>query len=80
MTTQNITLALPKTVLRRVKLLAAKRQVSVSALLTQALEDLVTQDEGYARAKARHLAHLRQAPDLGTDGDVRWGRESLHER
>ena len=41
METQNITLALPKDVLLKVKLLAVKRNTSVSGLLTQTLERLV---------------------------------------
>ena len=41
METQNVTLSIPKETLLKVKLLAVKRQTSVSGLLTQALERLV---------------------------------------
>lgn len=41
METQNVTLSLPKEVLLKVKLIAVKRQTSVSRLLTQILENIV---------------------------------------
>ena len=46
METQNITLTLPKTVLRRVKILAAPKHTSVSSLLTETLEALIAQETG----------------------------------
>jgi hypothetical protein len=78
--TQNITLALPKRVLRRAKLLAAKRRTSVSQLMTQALENLVNQEEGYAQARIHHLSWLEEAVSLGTEGKVQVTRDALHER
>jgi hypothetical protein len=78
--TQNITLALPRKVLRQIKTIAAKRHTSVSRLLTEQLEVMVANEQGYAQARARHLALLEQAPDLGTGGRQRVKREALHER
>lgn len=80
MRTQNITLSLPQEILRKVKLIAVQKQTSVSSLLTRMLEDLVSREEGYARARERHLALLARDRDLGTGGRARWGREDLHER
>lgn len=78
--TQNITLSLPKEILHKVKLIAVQRQTSVSRLLASVLEDLVFREEGYARARERHLDLLRRGVDLGTNGRVGWQREELHER
>ncbi|HLA78100.1 MAG TPA: hypothetical protein VJU18_11025 [Vicinamibacteria bacterium] len=50
---RNVTLALPKTLLHQVKVLAAERHTSVSRLLITALEDVVGREEGYARARRR---------------------------
>ena len=61
-------------------MIAAKRQVSVSRLLTEQLETLIAREKGYARARARHLALLAHAPDLGTRGKAAVRREALHER
>jgi hypothetical protein len=67
---QNITLSIPKDTLLKVKLLAVKRQTSVSGLLTETLETLVQQ----------HLQWLEQGVDLGTNGHILTGRDELHER
>ena len=78
--TQNITLALPKAVLRRAKIVAAQRHISLSRLLTEALDELVQRESGYAQARRRQEALLRQGLDLGTQGQPAAKRESLHER
>jgi len=80
METQNITLSLPKDVLLKVKLIAVKRQTSVSGLLTQTLENLVRQEEVYGHSRLRHLQWLEQGIDLGTGGQVTTTRDELHER
>lgn len=80
METQNITLSLPKEILLKVKLLAVKRQTSVSGLLTQTLEKLVEQEEAYTHARRRHLQWLEKGADLGTGGQITTSREELHER
>jgi hypothetical protein len=77
---QNITLSLPKEVLRRVKHLAIEEGTSVSGLLARLLEDLVRRDESFSRARRHHLALLDKGLDLGTNGRIGWRREDLHER
>ena len=80
METRNITLTMPKDVLLKVKLLAVKRQTSVSGLLTQTIERLVQQEDAYTHARQRHLQWLEQGADLGTNGRVLAERDELHER
>jgi hypothetical protein len=80
METQNITLAIPKELLLKVKLLAVRRRTSVSGLLTQTLERLVQQDDAYVLARRRHLDQLDQGLDLGTGGQILIRRDELHER
>ena len=80
METRNITLTMPKDVLLKVKLLAVKRQTSVSGLLTQTLERLVQQEDAYMHARQRHLQWLEQGADLGTNGQILTTRDELHER
>jgi hypothetical protein len=77
---QNITLAVPKPVLRKVKILAVERQTSVSALLTSLLEEIVGREDAYAAARERALARLTRPVNLGTRGQTTWTRDSLHER
>lgn len=78
--TQNVTLALPKGVLTRVKILAAGRGTSISALLTGLLEKAVDDDDAFARARQRGLAALDRPVDLGTRGRRPASRDELHER
>lgn len=80
MKTQNITLSIPKDVLQKVKIIAAKGNTSVSALLTDVLEELVARDEGYRSAYQNHSRLLEQGLDLGTNGITNWSREELHAR
>jgi predicted transcriptional regulator len=75
---QNITLSLPKDVLQKVKFLAARQETSVSGLLTRALEEIVSREEGYEAARRSHLAQLETGLDLGTRGARPWIREELH--
>jgi predicted transcriptional regulator len=77
---QNITLSVPKDVLHKVKLIAVQRQTSVSAMLTQTLEQIVEREETYALASRRHLEWLNRGADLGTAGQAPAGRGELHER
>ena len=80
METQNITLSLPKDILLKVKVIAVQRQMSVSGLLTKALETLVEQEDAYINAQRRHLQWLEEGSDLGTAGQILTQRDELHER
>ena len=78
--TQNITLALPKWLLRKVKHLAVEREKSVSRLLAETLEELVTRDDARAEARRQALYDLEHPRDFGTFGKITWTRDELHER
>ena len=77
---QNITLSIRKDILQKVKILAVKQGTSVSALMTNLLEDIVALDEGYLTAKQKYSLLLQQDIDLGTSGVVDWSRDELHTR
>jgi len=78
--TQNVTLSLPRRLLKRVKRLAADRETSVSALMTQALSRLADEPQRFSAAQRRSLAAMRGARSLGTVGRRTWTRAALHER
>lgn len=80
METQHITLSIPKETLLKVKLLAVRRETSVSRLMTQTLEKLVQQEDAYVHARQRHLQWLECGADLGTGGRITVARDELHER
>lgn len=77
---QNVTLSVPKDILRKAKIIAIERNTSLSGLLTRLLIDVVTDEDRYDRAKRYHLALLADPPDLGTGGSISWTRDELHER
>lgn len=78
--TQNITLSLPRKLLKQAKRVAADRETSVSALMAEALGRLADEDRRYSSARKQGLAALRSARSLGTQGRRRWSRDELHER
>lgn len=78
--TRNLTLHLPERLLKRMKVLAATRETSVSAIVREMMEDLVEREDAYHQAMTRHIAMMRNAKDRGTAGTFTWTRDSLHER
>jgi len=73
---QNLTVQLDAEVIRRAKVLAARRGTSVSGLVAQQLEKLTAADERYQRARESALRMLEQARDRG---GRQWTRDELYE-
>jgi hypothetical protein len=76
--TTNITLKIRESLARDAKILAAKRGSSLSRLVAEYLEQLVSEDQVYAAAKRRALRRLKRGYDLGVD--TSGGRAALHDR
>jgi hypothetical protein len=76
----NVTLSLAESLLRRFRVFAASRNQSMSSLMTLAIRDLIKEDAQSQKAKRRFLERIRNAPDRGTKGKIRWTRDELHER
>jgi hypothetical protein len=79
-TTQNVTLSLPRALLKRAKRLAADRDTSLSALLSDALARMTDEDRRFSAARRRAMAAMKSAGSLGTQGRPAWTRDQLHER
>jgi hypothetical protein len=62
---QNVTLKLPQETIRGAKVIAAKRGMSISALLAAKIEELVGEDARYQAARRRALEWLTQGWHLG---------------
>jgi len=77
---KNVTLSLPEPLLRRFRVYAASRDQSMTGLMAEAIRSLMEREEQTARAKERFLNRVRNAPDLGTGGVIRWSRDEMHER
>ncbi|HWB17662.1 MAG TPA: hypothetical protein VG538_14735 [Vicinamibacterales bacterium] len=76
--TQDITVRLNRRTLRKAKVLAAKRNTSISGLLAEQIEVLVGEDDAYERAKRQALALLDQGFHLGCR--IASTRDDCHER
>ncbi len=77
---RNVTLSLPEPLLRKAKVVAAKKEKSLSELLREALEEKVREHTGYKRAMERQRKLLEKGLDLGTEGNIVISREDLHAR
>ena len=75
---QNVTISLDRRTIRKAKILAARRETSISGLLARQIEILVGDEEAYERAERQALALLDQGFHLG--GGARVSRDELHER
>lgn len=73
----NLTLQLDEEVIRRARIVAAKRGTSVSALVARELDDLVDRDARYEDAWQRARKLLAGA---SARGGRSWRRDELHER
>ncbi len=69
MTTQNLTRKLPAETIRRAKVVSADRGTSISALVTQKIEEIVGEDAAYRAARRRAAEWLAHGWHLGGD---RW--------
>lgn len=73
----NLTLQMDAEVIRRARIVAARRGTSVSALAAARLRELVDEDERQELARARAEEILKGATDRGSR---RWTRDELHDR
>ncbi|MGD9159836.1 MAG: DUF6364 family protein [Desulfobacteraceae bacterium] len=75
---QNITLSIDKEILKKSKILAAKKEMSVSKMLGDILKELTEKDDEYLAAKKKAVKNLENGFHLG--GEKTWCREDLYER
>jgi hypothetical protein len=77
MSKTNLTISVDKGLLRSIKIIAAQRDTSVTALLTEMMEARAKQDDDYERAKKRAIARMNKGWDLHFTPVP---RDELHER
>lgn len=77
---QNVTLSLPRVLLKKAKVVAAQKEKSLTELVREALEERVNQDSRYKKARQRHTRILKAGFNLGTKGRYRVLRDELHAR
>jgi hypothetical protein len=77
---QNVTLALPASLLREVEQLAADNQVSLSRFVARVLEERTRAARAYPAARERQRKLLKEGLPLGSERSIDWDRDQLHER
>ena len=77
---QNVTISMPKPLLKKAKILAATLDKSLSELLRETLEQRVRESDGYNKPKSRQLKLLKTGYNLGTKGKVNLKRDELYDR
>ena len=77
---QNVTLSLPKSLLRKAKAVAAEEDKSLSEFIRESLHEKIEKDTGYKEAMERQIKLMKKGFDLGTKGHITWTREELYER
>lgn len=74
---QNVTISVSRQLLKKARILAARRETSISGLLAQQIEFLVGDEEEYERAERQARAFLETGFHMG---GVIATRDELHER
>ncbi len=77
---QNVTLSIPRPLLKQAKIIAASQDKSLSQLMRESLEEKVREEADYNIARKRQLRLLKKGLDLGTGGQVKTSRDELHVR
>ena len=75
-----LALSLPDRLVHEVRRLAVDEGVSLSRYVGRLLEERLGSVGRYRSARDRQLQVLHDGLPLGTDGQARWSRESVHER
>ena len=76
---RNLTVKLDEATIRKAKVVAAKRDTSVSRLVADEIDRLVRDDDAYEQARVEALADLESGFDLGSEGRLP-PREAAYDR
>lgn len=75
---QNVTLSIEKEIIKKGRVVAARKDTSISKMLSELLNDLVENDDRYEAAKRSAFQFLQKGAHLG--GKITWKRENLYAR
>jgi hypothetical protein len=75
---RNLTLSIDKDLIKKGKVVAARKESSLSKMLAELLKDMVENDDRYEAAKRSAFQLLKKGLHLG--GKITWKREDLYER
>jgi len=76
---QNVTLSLPKAVLKKAKMLALKEGKSLSELIIEAIEERISKNTEYREAMETEIRRMKKGLRLGTGGRMPCARKDMYE-
>jgi hypothetical protein len=76
---QNITLSLDRDLLKKIKIVASKKEMSISQLVREQFKRLILEDDGFHRLKKKAFKNLDKGLKLG-GGPYYNSREEIHAR
>jgi hypothetical protein len=77
---RNVTLSLPTPLLKKFKVIAAKRNVSMSSLMEVAISKMILDDDDYDMRAKRAIERMRNSPGRGVGDNITWTREEIYDR
>ncbi len=77
---RNLTINLPEPLIRRLRVCAAARNQSITAVVKEAVERPLVEDRARGAAASRLIRRLQNAPDRGVGGKISWTRNELYDR
>ena len=77
---QNITLSLPREILKKGKMLATQKGISLNELVRELLQKTAENEEGYRTSADRQIKRMKEGIPLGTRGKISWQRDELYQR
>jgi hypothetical protein len=77
---QNITLSLPREILKKGKMVAAQKGISLNELVRELLQMTAENEEEYHTSAERQIRRMGEGIELGTKGKISWKRDQLYQR
>ena len=75
---RNLTVNLPEELIHQIRIHAAHRNQSMTAVVRDALERAVSNEDEARTAASRLIEGMRNAPPSGLRGKIPWSREDLY--
>jgi plasmid stability protein len=80
MENRNLTVSLPEPLIRKLRVCAATRNQSMTAVVKEAIERTVDENDEAKKAAKRLIERLRNSPDRGIGGKITWTRDEIYDR
>jgi len=77
---KNVTFSLPEELLRKFRVYSAERNVSMTQLVENAIRRMIADGPSDEERRRRFMERLNNPPNLGTNGQITWTRDEIHER